>query len=251
MFHPVGGAAVSLIRFCGQASWGFDMAHFRFGNPLWCPGLDTEMTDRAKAFIEYLPDMYHTPFEYGGGGLREFRPTEKLYILAHGHAQVPLFVTEKGSWSAAQIAEMLLKDGLSKEWRDIELLVCHAGESVNTKTAGDKLLAIRTQAKAAEAIGKTGRVAQLKAKFEAFARAHNKQRFFESDPERLLVPLAAQLAMALRSLKFTHFRIISYKCPVAQYRGGPHVYLDLTLKGGDWGVSADSPKGRAYRVVWR
>jgi hypothetical protein len=62
--------------------------------------------------------------------------------------------------------------------------------------------------------------------------------------------MAAQLPQCLKHKGFTHFRLISYKCPVAQYSHEGHVYLDLRDKGGAWGVRADAPENLIYTAIW-
>jgi hypothetical protein len=213
--------------------------------------LDTELTGRAQQYIKDLPNMWPHALEGGKGGLHIFDPTAKLYVLIHGHKSLPLFVTKgfKQGWTANQLAEQLRLDGLSLEQRDIELLVCHAGESVNTGKGAAQLAALREQNQKALQANNKSKVAELARKWEALIAKQQPPKSFEDDPEHLLLPMAAQLASALRQRKFTHFRIISYKCPVAQYSGGRHVYLDLRPKGGQWGESADDHP--IYRAIWR
>jgi hypothetical protein len=195
--------------------------------------------------------MWPHVLEGGKGGLQSFQPTAKLYILAHGHSRVPRFITTGStqSWTADQLAELLLADGLSLEQRDIELLVCHAGHSVNTIKGAAQLEAVLDKRRIAREASNTSKVAALAKKFEKLAAEQKPPTFFETDPEHLLLPMAAQLASALRQRKFTHFRIISYKCPIAQYSHGAHIYLDLGAKGGKWGAKADDHP--EYRAIWR
>jgi hypothetical protein len=213
---------------------------------LWAPIPDNEMIKRGTTFIRDF-NLHDTLLKGGASDLSKFSATSKLYILAHGHSKMPFFSNGNGKWDATQLASMLEGDGLPKHQRDIELLVCHAGESVNNKSAATKLVKICENAKKASD--------QNKSK-DKFIKSFNKvsdesgtePTFFETDPENLLVPLAAQLTQALKSRKYTNIRIISYKCPVAQYSQGGEVYLDLTKKGGGWGVKAkDNP---TYRVTW-
>ena len=215
-------------------------------NHLWGPMPDAEMKELARLYIRDL-GLHATFLQNGACDLAKFAPQSKLYVLAHGHAQMPMFTNENGKWSASQLALMLEADGLPKDQRDIELLVCHAGQSVNDKATASKLLKIFSKSEAAKAQGKgTG---AFDAKYAEAAAKGTKPRFFESDPEALLIPLAAQLAQALKRLGYTHFRVISYKCPVAQYTTEGHVHLDLSTKGGHWGARAtDHP---TFRVIWQ
>lgn len=213
---------------------------------IWGPIPDVEMKKRAEKYIKDFG--LHTTFQENGVcDLAKFSPHSKLYILVHGNSQMPLFQNSNGKWSASQLALMLQADGLPKDQRDIELLVCHAGESVNDKVTGSKLLKILAKFQIAKSQDKSTK--EIKDKFDEVAKKGSKPSFFESDPETLLLPMAAQLAQALKLLGYTNFRVISYKCPVAQYSQNGYVYLDLRAKGGQWGVKAsDHP---TYRVVWQ
>jgi hypothetical protein len=215
---------------------------------IWCPGLDPEMRDVGKQFITAL-GLDVNLYEGGKGGLDGFDPHAKLWILCHGHDRMPRFVTQKGNWSAEQLATLLAADGLPKDQREIELLVCHAGESVNSRANAQKLLGLQ---KKATAYTKTGKQipAALQAKYKKTEAKGQRPQFFETAANGgdLLLPMAAQLSQALKAAGFTHFRLISYKAPVAQYANGKKVYLDLRSKGGAWGKAAELVP--QYRAIW-
>lgn len=213
---------------------------------IWAPMPDSEIRKRAETYIADL-GLHDVVLQSGAHELSVFSPTSKLYILAHGHSQMPLFTNKNGRWSATQVAKMLEGDGLPKDQRDIELLVCHAGQSVNDKQTGAKLLRINEEV--AKAKAESRGIDKLRTRFDKTAAKGTGPAFFESNPATLLLPLAAELAQALKYQGFSNFRIISYKCPVAQFSAGGHVHLDLSSKGGKWGVRAkDNP---SYRVVWQ
>ena len=140
-------------------------------------------------------------------------------------------------------------DGLPKAQREIELLVCHAGESVNTRANARKLLALQAKATGYKNRGKAI-PKSLKTKFAATAAKGQAPQFFESaaNAAKLLLPMAAQLTQALKDRGFTHFSVISYKAPVSQLVNGKTVYLDLSAKGGRWGTPISKAPG--YRVAW-
>ncbi len=218
---------------------------------IWIPGsFDPEMDKRALAFIQAFA-MYPRALHGGGGELRFLLPTTKLYILCHGDPNMPLFLTHgAGSWSASELADMLAADGLKRDHKDIELLVCYAGESVNTRANGAEMMRLRSEAKAARAAGDDTRLLNAQQTFAGLRASAPPSQFFEVDPALWLVPLAGQLATALRQREYTNFRLVSYKCPVAQYNPDASVYLDLRKKGGDFGESADEPKNLKYRAIW-
>ena len=218
---------------------------------IWIPGsFDPEMDKRALIIIQAFA-MFPRVLHGGEGELRYILPTTKLYILCHGDPNMPLFVTHGGgSWSASELAKMLAEDGLRKDHQDIELLVCHAGESVNTLANGTEMMRLRSEAKAARAAGDDQRVINVRQEFAGLRASAPASQFFEVDPALWLVPMAGQLAAALREREFKNFRLVSYKCPVAQYNPDAKVYLDLTNKGGGFAESADLPKNLKYRAIW-
>jgi len=218
---------------------------------LWCPSIDTDAKSMGQSALRgFKKTMSPTILEGGKGQLRSFEPTMKLYILAHGNEFVPVFQTDK-SWNAEQLADLLVSDGLNLKQGEIELLVCHAGESVNTVKKGAALMKIRDAFKAAESKGLTSKAAELKNEFKESAKYSPPTKFFESDPENLLLPLAAQFTQALKDRHFSNFRVTSYKAPVAVLFDGGVIHLDLKWKGGKWGESIDAKDNCKYRVVWQ
>jgi hypothetical protein len=206
-------------------------------NLIWCPSIDSEMRGQMETVISTFPHMHKTPLEGGKKELGSFTPlTDKLYIIAHGHAQMPLFTCNKKHWNATELVDLLQTDGLPTTWRDIELLVCHAGESVNSVKVGSKLLALQQMGKDLKAQGVapgSSQFTKLGKKFDAIAAKGPKPSAFTSDDQ--LLPLVAQFTQALKNKKYTNFRVISYAAPVAQNFSTGEVRLDLRKTGGEWG----------------
>jgi hypothetical protein len=216
-------------------------------NPIWCPSIDAEMRDTMTSAIISLPSMSPHPLEGGSGGLGNFNPlTDKLYIVAHGHSEMPVFSCNKNHFTPTRLVAMLEADGLPKNWRDIELLVCHAGESVNSIKVGNQLVAIATDYKAAKAAGKS--TASAEAKYAATNKKSSAPSAFVDASQ--LLPLAAQFTQALKDAKFTNFRVISYAAPVCQYYGGGLIHLDTSAIGGGWGTPITSPTCADLIKVW-
>lgn len=214
---------------------------------LWCPGMDEEMEYIGLTYVDRM-GLFPEILVGGSGGLDNFTASSKLYILAHGHSRMPLFKTQSGSWTAKQLVDLLVSDGLPKDQRDIELLVCHAGESVNTIENAGELMKLRAKALAKKSAGKD--LSSVMRKYDRVQQRGMKPGFFEGeDASSMLLPMAAQLTAELKAAGFTNFRVISYKCPVAQYCPDGKVHLDLKDKGGSWGVSVeDRPE---FRVIWQ
>ena len=111
---------------------------------LWCPSIDEDIKGIAKQALKKLSDIYPELLEGGKKQLAQFKPSQKLYIIAHGDPRMPVFRTDK-TFTATEVADLLVKDGLSLEQKEIELLVCHAGESVNTAKRAKYLMTLRNK----------------------------------------------------------------------------------------------------------
>lgn len=239
---------------------------------------DNEVHD---AFANMQRELNLFPNWLGGGkptDLGKFSPNATLYILAHGHSEMPIFKIGSGKWTADQLAELLMKDGLRIDQKNIVMLVCHAGESVNTKAAGNAMWAVqqqfavlsaaemknvpvlagavKTQA-AIEARKKvlTGKYAQIK----AGPNYHGPQLFEKAEnPEKLLLPMAAQLSAALKARGYDSFMLTSFKAPVNVKLHNGSISLDLKSVRADPDLAAifdysDVPieKAPGYVARWR
>ncbi len=212
-------------------------------NLVWCPSIDEEMRGQMANIVKHFRDMHNTPLEGGKKQLRNFAPPNyKLYVLAHGHGEMPLFKCNNKTWTATQLVQLLQSDGLSTAWRDIELLVCHAGESVNSVAVGNQLLEVFSKSKKFEKVPVFGAIKMSNGRKEYAKIAKNGKKpslFTDSDQ---LLPLAAQFTHALKHAGYTNFRVISYAAPVAQnFTQG--VTLDMKSKGGNWGETLDQNTG--------
>jgi hypothetical protein len=179
---------------------------------IWCPGVDKEMRDCSANMIKNL-GLDPTLYEGGSTGLEKFGSKAKCYILAHGHEEMPVFSTKEGKWTADQLASMLLASGLNPEIRHIEMLVCHAGESVNSIANGTELYELWKKYKAANA----GSKEKISADYTKVSQSDSrlKPQLF-NDPAQQLLPLAAGLANSLKKLGCSNFMLTSYKAPVKQ-----------------------------------
>jgi hypothetical protein len=190
------------------------------------------------SFIHAFPHTHPTALEGGKKQLGAFNPlTDKLYIIAHGHKQMPVFACNKQRWTASELVKLLNADGLPTTWREIELLVCHAGESVNSVKIGGKLMGIQQQAVSLKAQGVASgsrAMKQLEQKFNTTAAKGLAPSAFTSDDQ--LLPLVAQFVHTLKTHTppYTNFRVISYGAKVAQNFSSGTVSLDLRDRGGAW-----------------
>jgi hypothetical protein len=203
----------------------------QLANVIWCPSFDTEMTGLMKNFISSYPNMHPTAMEGGAGGLDAFESTGTLFILAHGNEQIPVFMSNKRSFTAPKLAEMLELDGLAKDWREIELLVCHAGESVNSAKVGNQLLDLRGKSLQAQEQGDMKNANKFRQAFGNVAKKSQPPTPFTRKDQ--LLPLAALFTQALKERGYTNFRLTSYAAPVAQYFHSKDRYLRLPKSSGE------------------
>ena len=212
---------------------------------IWCPGLDAEM---QKCINSILSQPLWGVTRYYEGYMKELHfvdKAEKLYIICHGHALLPLFTTTVRSWTAAEMAELIERDQLSKEHQVIELLVCHAGESITSVSNSKERFKIRDQALALKKAGKTAEFEAMQNKFKAIEkdyRAFEARASAKSDEQ--LLPMSAQLINELKNRGYKNMRIISYGAAIAQYFYEGTVKLDLAGRnGGRWGEDASKHPG--------
>jgi hypothetical protein len=214
---------------------------------VYCPGLDDELAGKFDQLVFFGwvgVDDCHAGL---GRSLDRVPVDTKLYLLCHGHAQLPLFSTSVGKWNAGELADRMMSDGLNKDHRDIEMLVCHAGESISTEKDAAKRMVIYQQWRAAQAANQAAEMKKLQDKFAKLAKKGSKPSSY--DHEKKVLPLCAQLTQELKIRGFDCIRVIAYACEVAMYFGYTNeVMLDLTAKGGTWGVKASANPD--YRKVW-
>jgi hypothetical protein len=191
---------------------------------VYCPGLDPEMQGGIDALV-YWKWVDKADVHVGGGrSLGNLDEKKKLYLLCHGHGAMPLFCTKAGRWTAAQLADLMMTDGLKAGHREIEMLVCHAGESITTNDASEQRMAIYHQHAQAKAQGNNAAMQKLEAKFmKVVAQGPGPAVFSHADQ---VIPLCAQFIDALKQRGLTNIRVTAYKAAVSQaFDGSRQVYL--------------------------
>jgi hypothetical protein len=217
-------------------------------NAVYLPVEDNELREVAKNAIYSLPNMHPEILTGKLQPLAKLSTNAKLYLILHGHSQLPRFVvngddggSNKGSFTAAELAEWIERDGLRKDHRELELLVCHAGQSVGTKQIVKKREAMQAKWKKIEASNKTSqKKAALKQQLEDEFEALSGQPSEFTKPDQWL-PLAAEFVDELKKRKYTNIRVIAYKGAVRQRFGEQNPYdfplshYDDTKTGKQWG----------------
>ncbi len=206
-------------------------------NVIWCPSIDGEMRRQMDNAIHGMPNMHGTRMEGGGCDLSDFDPKGTLYIIAHGHTRMPLATCNNRQFQARELVDMLIRARLPRDWREIVLFICHAGESVNSTSNAQKLMDLRAKKpNDPHARGAQRKIASLTKSYMSTQARGMQPAPFTS--EKQLLPFAAQFTQALKSNGFTHFRVTSYAAPVAQSFGDGTIRLALEERGGMWGEPA-------------
>ena len=169
-----------------------------------------------------------------GNGDLKIGSDERLFIIVHGHAALPWFcsVLADISWTADEMAELLEKQGLPKNHKDIYLLVCYGGQSVGDKRKVGEILTLRNEAKAAEAAGDSALCQKTTKAFKDLTKRTRPGKYKNENQE---LPLAAQLAQALKDRRYKNFRIISYNGAInadAVKEGNVRLFLDPNVVDG-------------------
>jgi hypothetical protein len=209
-----------------------------------------DMTDN------YWVDQAHV-YSATKGGMGKIEVDRKLYIMSHGNSILPIFQTKTGRWTAEHMAKLLVKNGLKKEHRDIELIVCNAGASVSNVKTYEERLPQHKELMRAE--GNKQLHAKLLDEWTKKVGKSKPTQYFgkvEENPQMLQVlPLAAQFAGALNTAGFKNFRITCYRLPVSRkFASEPAGKISLDTTGmephGKWGDSREDIVEK-YKVEWR
>jgi hypothetical protein len=242
-----------------QAVSESDLPTDTYKSMLWCPSIDQNIKSIAAKALIKLPDIYPRLLEGGKKELDKFKPTQKLYIVAHGDPRMPIFRTNK-TFSATELADLLVKDGLSLEQKEIELLVCHAGESVNSSERAGYLMRLRNKIDGLRSAGRTAEADTRSQRLQQEARSEPPPEFYDAaNSKGRELPLGAQLVQALKGHNFTNLLVICYQSPISDTFTGGVVCLDLKNKKRTDGsviedpnpVRTDTPSGQRHRVIWR
>lgn len=224
---------------------------------LWCPSVDNDIKSIAKQALKKLSDIYPRLLEGGKKELSQFNPTQKLYIMAHGDPRMPIFRTDK-TFSATELADLLVKDGLSLDQKEIELLVCHAGESVNTEKRSNFLMKMRNKILETRTVNADA-ATRLSNRLQSETQNEKAPEFYDAkNSSGRELPLGAQLVQALKNHNFTNLVITCYQAPITSTFHNGVICLNLKGKTNLAGdpmdqsdVPVTSPEGARRRVLWR
>ena len=193
---------------------------------LYCPAYDAQLRETMDQIHRYwqFARIYsgpRRPTDTDAASLRDVPQGAPLYLLAHGHGELPLFAANQvvvdGSadrkrfyWSADEMASQLQSEGLTPALQNLHLLVCHAGESGATIDQATQLSPLFESSKKAQ-----GREREaLDKRYAKLVQNWQPPQHYASD--RQVMPLAAQLYRELYSRGFTALTITAYKAPMSE-----------------------------------
>ena len=140
--------------------------------------------------------------------------TAKLYIICHGHEDMPLFTVGKEKWTAQQMADLLESSGLKKTHREIVMLVCHAGQTLGSEAVINQRVGLQST---------YDKVKHGTSKKDALKKAETLHEFAElqdqaspttfTDKDQVL-PMVSQLIDALKAKKYDFIRMQAFLGPV-------------------------------------
>jgi hypothetical protein len=176
-------------------------------------------------------DGFNAPLIGGTHPLGVVQNNDLLAIVAHGTAESAVSVKQgdKKRWTAGQLADQLVTDGISPDHKTIELLVCEAASSVNTVKNAAELGEMRTKYIAAtdDATKK-----KLEQKFVAKAAEVPTLTDMSLWTTKYLLPFGASLVQELKNRDFKYVRVICYKYCVSAHFTEGKVWLQ-DPQGGD------------------
>ena len=199
---------------------------------VYCPGIDNEMQGYITNMIYYKWIPEANVHRGGKNDLSRVDPNSNLYVICHGNPSLPMVQTTQGMWSAEDLAKQMAGDGLRRDHRAIEMLVCHAGESVTSKAAEKQRMPVYQKFQAA----KLAKDEEQKEKFgrqflEVSAKGPKPSAFV--DPGNQVLPMCAQFIEELKKLGFRNILVKAYKASVCAFYadGIGNVHLDIPGAG--------------------
>jgi hypothetical protein len=216
---------------------------------VYCPIKDEEFSQSGRSLTYFVRSFYPTPLFGGEQTLGDVHTTARLYLMVHAYYQMGKFWSQAKMWTAEEMAEQLESDGLSRNHRDLEMLVCCAGLSPNKVKSQENLEVLWQAYLDAEASG--DKEATKKAA-DAFTKAEKKaaKPAVYNGGAKQVLPLVCQLVAALKERNYANLRVTAYKVPVATTFIGGSINLDLTSVGGQYATPINDPLSQAQKVVW-
>jgi hypothetical protein len=142
-------------------------------------------------------------------------PMEKLYIICHGHQDMPVFTVAKERWTAQQMADLLESSGLKKTHREIVMLVCHAGQTLGDKSVINQRLALQETYDKVRNSTSGKDVAKKEKVINKFADLKDQASPTTFTHKDQVLPMICQLIDALKAKKYEFIRMQAFLGPVS------------------------------------
>lgn len=217
---------------------------------LYCPGADAQFIKWCWYFLDNFPDFHPEPLFGGLKELGDLTPKAKIFLFIHGHDSLPIFTNETGkSWTAAEMAAYIEKDGLNKDHLQLEMLVCNAGISLNTDTIAEQLKQLQAEYKEAQKNGDEKKVKKITLAFQILEENSKPSKEWEKGQ---ILPLAAEFVKELSALGYTKLTITCYQAPIVVSFRRSTLFLEVRDEFGSKDmVSTTSDEGSKLKVIWR
>lgn len=142
-------------------------------------------------------------------------PLAKLYIICHGHQDMPMFTVGSEKWTAKEMADLLESSGLKKTHREIVMLICHAGQTLGDKSVINQRISLQKSYDKVKN-STSGKDATKKAatiqKFDQLKSQASPTTFTSEDQ---VLPMVSQLIDALKTKKYEFIRMQAFLGPVS------------------------------------
>lgn len=138
----------------------------------------------------------------------------KLYMICHGHEDMPLFTVGKEKWTAKEMANLLESSGLKKTHREIVMLVCHAGQTLGDKAIINKRIGVQKDYDKVK--NKTGNKSETKKEncVNEFNKLKSETSPTDFNSAGQILPMVSQLIDALKAKKYDFIRFQAFMGPV-------------------------------------
>lgn len=194
---------------------------------LYCPSNGPDLGPLARSFIQDFANCDQTIHWGGANDLGTLNVNTRLYLLAHAHYEYSKFEDDNQKYTAEEMAELLVGDGLPVGLKHLELLTCKAGASTVTTVLMAKFRDLANKAARAQAQNDQKKLGKLLADFDKLKAKLPEASDYQSDDQ--VLPLGAQLAQALGNLNRKALIITCYKAPISYLFAGGEVNLIVPL----------------------
>ncbi|MBD2206939.1 hypothetical protein H6G33_31180 [Calothrix sp. FACHB-1219] len=253
-------------------------------NVVYLPWPDVELSEAAERAIDSLNNMYpdiltgvhHLDNPKIPAGipqpLKNLSPYVTVYLIAHGHSELPIFIIkgqeivegekiDRGSFTPTELAEWIERDGLRKDHRFLDLIVCYAALSVGKKDILKKREALQKKwNKIKDSAISVEEKDAIKKKIDKEWKSFDDKPSDFTTPDQIL-PMVAQLTDALKKRGYTNIQITGYEGAVSQHFGEKNPYdlykyrleenPELRGKGNIWvQINDREKKGNDYKQIW-